>query len=88
LTAIDASDRGGDPKLNKPYVWPNDAKQAHNFDTHLPAAMAEYERHKWDNGWAWRRPPLLYIAAAMFGQGICGKRWGRPGASQQARRGM
>ena len=40
LTAIDASDRGGDPKCA--YVWPNAAKQAHNLATHLPAAMAEF----------------------------------------------
>ena len=65
LTTIDASDRGGDPKLKAPYVWPNTTKQAHNFDTHLPAAMAEYERHKSDKGWVWRRGPLLCTAAAL-----------------------
>ena len=40
LTTIGATDRGGGG------VWPNDAKQAHNYATHLPAAMAMYEMHK------------------------------------------
>lgn len=49
LTTIDASDRAGNPKA--PFVWPNQAKQAHNFYTHLPDAMDLYKRHK--RGWAW-----------------------------------
>jgi hypothetical protein len=41
LATIGASDRHSSGS-----AWPNAAKQAHNFATHLPAAMAEYERHK------------------------------------------
>ena len=64
LTTIGASDRGGGPEA--PYVWPNAAKQAHNFDTHLPDAMAEYERHKWERGWAWRRAVSSWLAILFF----------------------
>ena len=78
LTTIDGSDRGGTPQA--PYVWPNAVKQAHNFDTHLPDALAEYERHKWGKGWAWRQAPLLHSVAAMCRRALYGERWGRRAA--------